>query len=431
VLGKTTANAYKDTDKSLTEIGREREVKTIIEGALSCFGEDSICFIAKVIEVYPQERQLDVQNFKVARSQIPNLYNMVTKELTTAVDLVLTPEDEQILSKSRSVDKEAYDAYLKGLLFLEDFSAESLYKAMDFLNSAIAKDSSWAILYGSRAKVWMGLQQMGLESPSIAGPQLFENLNKALELDPDLADAHFMKAMIAYLAEWNWEKGEKEFLKAIAINPNDAYSRMYYAHLLYILKRSDEAAVQAQLAYELDPLNPIILITYSHALLCARDCETALIHAEKALEIDPESFIANNQVGGAAFRCKDYEKAFKTRKVSLQVYSHSTGQFDKDDFKEIERIFDEQGYFAAYDEIVHRYEVLYKDGLINPGVMAIIYIAGNKQEQALECLEKGYELHDPQMPYIAAGGYPFDSLYTNPRFLAILDKMKLPHPQSK
>jgi Tfp pilus assembly protein PilF len=309
---------------------------------------------------------------------------------------------------------------------LDDVSLESLTKARDFLNSAIQKDPNWAPLYSGLAKVWIGISQMGFESPDIAVPNIYQNLNKALELDPDLADAHYLNALIAYLAEWDWEKGEKEFLKAIALHPNDAFSRIYYAHLLFILHRHEEAAVQARLAYELDPLNPIIMVTYTYALLCANDCETAMAIAEKALAADPENFLTNNQLLETAFQCGNYDRAFNTLKLDLQVYFRD--QLDEEDFRKIEKVFHEQGYFKAYEEILNYYEAAAEKGFIGPGVMAIKYMMGNQMDKALDCLEKGFEVRDPQMPYIASGGYPFDSLYDNPRFIAILEKMKLPLP---
>ena len=129
-------------------------------------------------------------------------------------------------------------------------------KALEFLNSAVEKDPDWAPLYTGLTEVWMGIQQMGYEPPSVAAPKIFENLNKALELDPDLAEVHYFSAMIAHLMEWDWEKSEKEFLKALAINPNDSLSRIFYSQLLAVLQRNDEALAQGKLAYSLDPLNP-------------------------------------------------------------------------------------------------------------------------------------------------------------------------------
>jgi len=425
VLGKTTSNKYKDANLSAPEIAAEHKVDALLETSVMCLG-DSVCIQFRLISTTRDEEQLWVADYKEDKSQMLNLYNRITRQIAEEVMIELSPEEEKLLVKSRKVDREAFDAYLKSHQYWGDASSESLNKAKEYLNNAIEKEPEWAPLYAGLAEVWMGLSQMGFISPEIAIPEIYKNLNMALELDPENADSHFLAAMIAYLAEWNWEKSEMEFLKAIAINPNDAYSRIYYAHLLDILQRSDEAVAQARLAYELDPLDPTILVTYSWILRCAQEYESSLMIAEKALEIDPGNFLAIVQVGGSAYRCQEYKKAFETEKHSLRVYS--AGQFDEEAFKGIESVFDEEGFFAAYEEILQQYEGLYKKGLISPGRMASRYIMGNQQEKALNCLERGYEVHDPLMPYIATGGYPYYPLYDTPRFIAILEKMSLPIP---
>ncbi|MGW8314549.1 MAG: tetratricopeptide repeat protein [Bacteroidales bacterium] len=425
VLGKTTSSAYRDAGISATKIASELGVDAVLETSVMCLG-DTVCMQFRLVRTSGEEEQLWVGDFKEDKSQILNLYNRITKKVADEIMIELSPEEERLLAKSRTVDREAYDAYLRSYQYWDDVSFESLKKAREFLNSAIEKDPDWAPLYAGLAEVWIGISQMGYESPETGVPKIFENLNKAIELDPDLAKAHYLNALIAYLAEWDWEKSEKEFLKAIAINPNDAFSRMYYGHLLYILQRPEEAAVQVQLAYELDPLNTIIQVTYTYALLCSDDCEAAMTIAEKALSVDPENFLTSNQLYETAAHCGEFDVAFETYKIDLQVYYRK--QLDQDDYKKIEKIFHEQGYFAAYEEILHYYEAAAENGFIGPGVMAIRYMMGNQQDKAMDCLEEAFEIHDPQMPYIAAGGYPFDSLYDNPRFIAILTKMNLPLP---
>ncbi len=111
VLGRTTANAYKDTEKSLTEIAEELGVNTFIEGSVLCLGDDSVCLQVQVRSAYPQEKQLWIKDFKVERSEILNLYNRVTKEISSEIGTILTPKEEQLLAKSRTVNREAYDEF--------------------------------------------------------------------------------------------------------------------------------------------------------------------------------------------------------------------------------------------------------------------------------------------------------------------------------
>jgi len=419
IPGTTTSQVFKGSVKTIKEITSELKVDAALETAVLCLGDDSICFQTRLIKSGGEEEQLWIADYKIARNQILNWYNGVTKQIAKEINIKLTAEEERLLSKSRTVDREVYDAYLKGHQYLDDISLESLNKAREYLNIAIEKDPDWVPLYSGLAMVWMSFAQNSFESPSVAYQKAYEYLNKALELDPDNANTHFLIAHTAWLNEWNWAKAEREFLKAIAGNPNDVWTRMWYAHLLGCLQRHDEALTQAQLASNLDPLNPFLQTMFSVVLTNAGDCEAGMVVVKKVLAIEPENFIAN------VIR-EDYEKVLEGEKQILKVYSR--GELEGDDFKEIERIYDEQGFHAAYEEELRQWEVLANKGYVGPVDMAIIYMKGNIQDKALDLIEKGYEIRDPNMPYIGAKMNPFDSLYFNPRFIAIMEKLNLPLP---
>ncbi|MCK5371051.1 MAG: hypothetical protein KAQ62_20965, partial [Cyclobacteriaceae bacterium] len=302
-------------------------------------------------------------------------------------------------------------------------SKESLDKALDYLNSAIEKEPDWAPLYAGLANVWIGMQQMGYEPPSVTSPKIYENLNKALELDPDLSDSHYLSGLIAHVMEWDWEKSEREFLKALAINPNDAQSRSLYAQLLCVLQRTDEGITQGRLALDLDPLNPYIKVWYGAILPCVGDCKTALELAETITATDPGHCLANNLVLFAAFYCKEYDKSIKAERYLLPVFG-----VKEDDIQEIERIFNEHGVVKAYEKIMKHLEELSENNPISPIDMATRYIIGNQPDKAMDWLEKGFELHDPAMTYIATKIMLFAPLFNNPRFIEIVKKMNLPLP---
>ncbi len=419
VISKTTSDVYKDVDMTIPQIASERKVDALMEIGVLCMG-DTICFQLKVLA--PDEEQIWLAEYRVEKSQILNLNNEITRQIADEIMVELTPEEERLLNRDRTVDREAYDAYLMGSYFLDDASEESLNKAREYLNSAVEKDPEWAPLYTGLTMVWLSIAQMGYESPEIAGPKIYENLNKAFELDPDLADSHFISAASAWLSEWNWEKSEKEFLKALAINPNDATTRVLYAQLLSILQRPGEALTQGQLAIDLDPLNPLIQVWYSALLMCLDDCETALVYLEKVVTNDSEHVLAYGNIEGAAYRCKDYNKTFEAVIHILPL--------EEDSLKEIEAIFDEHGFVAAYEEILRQSEVLAQKGyFLVPIEMAYRYVMVDQPDKAMDWVEKGYELHDQNMPYIATSIYNLDPLFDNPRFIKILQKMNLPLPE--
>jgi tetratricopeptide (TPR) repeat protein len=323
------------------------------------------------------------------------------------------------------IDMEAYDDYLKGLYYLEDVDKESLMKAMGYLNRAVEKSPDWAPLYNGLTMVWASMAQMGFESPEIAGPKIFENLNKTLELDPDNSDSRFLSGEMAFLAEWDWEKSEKELLKALAINPSNAIARVIYAQLLSSLQRPGEALMQANMAIDLDPNNPMLQLQYAAALLCVGDCQNALIQTEKVTVDDPGHYLANNLILCAAIRCREYNKVIKADKYILPVFNYK-----EDDIKEFERIFNEQGLIKAYEKVMKHLEKFAESNPISPIDIAIRYMMVNQPNKALEWIEKGFELHDPSMAYITTAFYSFDPLLSNLKFIDIIKKMNLPLPKN-
>ena len=424
VLSETTSKLYKNADKSIPQIASELGVDAVVEAQVLCIG-DTICLQIRVLTAGPEEKQLWIGDYREDKSKILSLYNRVTKQIADEVKVELTPEEERLLSKSRIVDREAYDSYLMGLYFLDDFSEDALNKALENLNNAIDKDPDWAPLYAGLAKAWIGIAQVGFESPSVAYQNVYKNLEKAISLDPDLSGAHFISGMSAYLNEWDWSKGERELLKALAINPNDVMSRIYYAQLLGILQRPDEAREQGELAIGLDPLNPLIQILYSALLLELDDCQAALTQMNKVLDVDPGNFIANSVVELAAYRCEDYDKTLDAARIVF-----TPNFIEEDTFEEIERIFTVHGFVAAYEDLMSHLEILAQNSPIPPVDMAIRYVYANLPEKAIDWLEKGLEQRDPNMPYIATHGYNLDPLFNNPRFIAICEEMKLPLPKS-
>ena len=421
VISKTTASAYKTKDMSLPQIAKEINMGAVIEPSVMCYG-DSVCIQIRVITMYPEEKQLWVAEYTEEKSQILNLYNRLTKEIANDLMVELTPGEELLLARSVSIDKEAYDSYLKGLYFLEDLDLESLNKAREYLTSAIEKNPDWAPLYSGLATVWISLAQMGFESPELAGPNIFENLNKALELDPDNAASLFVIGMSAFLNQWEWEKAEMAFLKALSTNPSDAMSRVLYAHLLACLQRPDESMIQGRMAIELDPLNSALQVLYGAVLSGTGDFETALAYGEKTTAEDPGNFMANNLIEVAAFSCGDYKKVMEAAKYVLPAKGV--------EFKAVDRIFQESGFVAAYEENLRQLETLAQKGYSAPVEMAYRYMMVDKADKAMDWLERGFVAHDPVMPYIATKMFLFEPLFDNPRFIDILQKMNLPLPNN-
>jgi len=215
VISRTSVEQYRDQRKPISEIAEELGVNYIIEGSGQKYSS-SFRLRAQLI-MAAKETHLWGESFQQKIKEVEDIFiiqSSIAESIATEFKAVMSPEEKQLIEKIPATVLTVYDEYLKARSYWNDFSRESLNIALEFLNGAVEKDPDWAPLYAGLTQVWMGIQQMGYEPPSVAAPKIFENLNKAIELDPDLADVHYFSAMIAHLMEWNWEKSEKEFLKA-------------------------------------------------------------------------------------------------------------------------------------------------------------------------------------------------------------------------
>ena len=426
VVGRTSVEQFRGQDKSIPMIAKELGVNYIVEGSGQ---KSSNSFRMRVqLIIARNERHIWGNSFEQENLDMREYFKAQSgfaEAIANELNAAMSSDERMLMEKTHDINFEVYDNYLKSRQYWGDVGKESLQKALEYLNNAIKEEPGWAPLYSGLAQVWINLQQMGFEPPSVAIPEIYNNLNKALELDPNLSEAHYLKAMIAHLVEWDWQKSEKEFLKALAVNPNDALSRALYAQLLCVLQRTDEGVTQGRLALALDPLNPYVKCLCAAILPSVGDCKTAIDIAEEVTVADPGNYLANNVIFIAAFKCKEYGKVIKAEKYNLPVFS-----VKEDDIKEIERIFNEEGFVKAYEKIMILLEKIAKNNPISPLDMAMRYIMANQPDKAMDWLEKGFELHDPGMTYIATKIFNLDPLFNNPRFIDIVKKMNLPLPKN-
>ncbi len=421
VISKTSSDAFKDANMTVHEIASKMNVGVVIEPSVLCWG-DTICMGLAMISGDPEEKQLWIGDYKEEKSHILNLYNRVTKKIANEVKIKLTPQEEILLTESKIVNTEAYDAYLMGQFYLDHVDQDPLLKAMEYFNKAIEIDPDWAPPYAGLAEVGAYQMQMHFVTPSIAIPKIYENLNKALKLDPNSANSHYVNAVISVWTEWNWEKGEEEFLKSLELNPSNAMCRIFYAHLLMILRRPDEALYHADLALELDPLRPFVLGLYAVVMREAGDYQSAIQYAKKALSIDPDHRFAKRHLAGAYSDIGEYEKWFERwKEVAIM------DDWDDEIIASIDTIFQEHGYSATIKKLIMINEEAFTKGdnisFIGQGNR---YYILKEYDKAFDCWEKAYEIHDPNMPYLSTGLHYHDQLKDNPRYLALLKKMNLP-----
>ena len=416
VIARSSVMRFKGTKTTLSEVARELKVNGLITGAVVRSG-DRVRVTAQLID--PEtETQIWAQSYERDLRDILTLQNDIVSAITREVNVRLTPQEETRLASARQVNPEAYDAYLKGQFHLWKLSKQGLDTALQYFTLALDKDPEYAPAYAGIANVWNGYKQQGLASHEEATPKQKEAALKALQLDNTLAEVHYMLANMNTWTDWDWLGAEREFRKAIELNPNYPDPRIYYSHFLNYMGRPKEAALQADRAVELDPLNTLVQGIYAMYLMQARRYDDAILVLRKILDKEPNDAIALSTLRTAYHMKGMFKEALEIWKASYEAKG------DQEAVEALERGFAEAGYRGALRRVAEMLVERSRTRYVTPWQIATLHTRAGMNKEALDWLEKAYEAHDQNMPYISVDPI-FDGLRNEPRFQDILRRMKL------
>jgi TolB-like protein len=412
VISRSSTMQYKGTKESVSQIAKELNVDAVIEGSVLREGE-RVRITVQLINASTGQN-LWAENYERDMSSVLALQGEIASTVAGKVRAALTPAERSRLASARTVNPEAYDDYIKGRTYWARFAPEDFDTALQYYELALKKDPNFALAYAGISDVWLSRQQMGVVPPGTATPRAREAAAKALELDDTSAEAHFNLAVIRGWSDWDWEGCEKEFHRALEIDPNFALARAIYSHYLMTMRRPEEALRQIKRALELDPLNGFYRALYAVDFQWIHRYDDAFAQAKEALRTAPGNGVALGVLNSVYARKGMYKEAIDVLK----------GQYPPD----VDRAL-EQGYAKGGYELAMRRgaEALVADShksFVSPFDIAGLYVEAGDKDKALDWLEKGLETRDPNMPYL---GLPaFDSLRSMPRFQAIVRKMNLP-----
>jgi adenylate cyclase len=315
------------------------------------------------------------------------------------------------------VNPEAYEAYLKGMQYWYNVTPQDMETALQYFELALKKDPNSARAYTGICLVWAGRSQMGFSPPSEAAPKAREAALKAVALDDTLAEAHYALAEVRVWSEWDWAGAEREFKRAIELNPNYADARAPYSHLLMILHRPEEAMTEIQRAVESDPINAVFQAFRGVDLELAGRYDEAIAQLRKALRTSPQLPFAHWMLSGTYFRKGLYDESL------AEVKAYYTG--DREMEEALTQGDAQSGYRGAMKRAAELWAARWPKSYTLPTDVAILYAWAGEKNHALAWLEKGFEARDPNMPYINVDP-TYDSLRADPRFQALLRRMNLP-----
>jgi len=262
VISRTSAMRYKGPDKSVPEIGRELHVDAVVEGSVERSG-DQVRITAQLIDA-PNDKHLWAKSYERDLRDVLTLQDEVAQAIANEVKITLTPQEQSRLSSARPVNPRANEAYLRGMYELHGMTAEttetlksqSLAKAVAYFQQALIDDPNNALAYSGLADAYSNLSS-DYRAPLEVMPKAKAAADRAITLDDTLAEAHASLGYVALTFDWDWARAEREFRRALELNPSSARAHAGYAeYLLFVARRTDDALQELERAYALDPLLP-------------------------------------------------------------------------------------------------------------------------------------------------------------------------------
>jgi TolB-like protein/DNA-binding winged helix-turn-helix (wHTH) protein/Tfp pilus assembly protein PilF len=292
ITSRTSVMQYRGTKKTIKEIGRELNVDAIVEGTVTHDG-NRVRVTAQLIQV-STDMHLWADAYEREASEILDLQRRLSTDIARRINIFLKP-----LDRVRVVNPEAYGLYLKGRYAFHQYTNRGWQEAIDRFNEAISKDPEFAPAHSGLAETYLVAGTYGAIPNDEALARGKASAARALQLDDELASAHYALATIHTWYDWDWAGAEHEFRRGLELNPQDALGRNWHSGYLSLLGRHDEAIAEQERARELDPLSSIVNANLTRALYWGRRYDEAIAQARRTLQLDPNFGVALFWLEGA------------------------------------------------------------------------------------------------------------------------------------
>jgi serine/threonine protein kinase/Tfp pilus assembly protein PilF len=415
VMSRDSAFMYKGKDTDAHTVGQALGVRAVLKGRVMQRGDD-LEISAELVDAR-DDSHIWGQQYSRKASDIFDLQGELAKEMTSMLRMRLTGEDEKRMMKTSTSNPEAYQDYLKGSYWLNKITEEGSRKGIEYFQQAIAKDPTYALAYDGVANCYSALAGAGFVPPKDAYPKAKEAALKALAIDETLAEAHASLGYVDAVYDYDWAGGEREFQRAIALNPSYADAHRQYGITLRDEGRLEEAIAQHTRALELDPLSLIINRALGLTFYYSRQYDQAIEQERKALELDPKLSPAHESLGRAYLQKSMYKEGIAEFENLLTISpGYPLGLSD------LGYAYAVTGRRAEAQKVLDQLNELSKQKYVQAVLRARIYAGVGEKDKAFEWLEKGFE--DRTLPAIKVDP-TFDPLRSDPRFADLLRRMNL------
>jgi TolB-like protein/tetratricopeptide (TPR) repeat protein len=414
VISRTSVMRYKNTEKMVPEIAHELGVDAVVEGSVLRAGQD-VRITAQLIVAHP-EKHLWADDFTRTLENVLLLQSEVAQAIAREIRVAVTPSEQERMARARVVNPAAHEAYLKGKYFLDKTSSADWYKSIQYFQQAIDKDTTYALAYAGMAEAYDYLGSMGTLPPREALPKVKVYTEKALTLDPTLAEGILLIADVKFGYDWDVKGAEEYYKRALELDPNLALAHFWYGFYQTSQGRFDEGIAEIERAAHLDPLSAAMMSWVAFAYELAGEYDSASVYLERAAEIDSSDASIYWTKSSLHLRQGKYAEAIEDAKrgvsrgitpclVDLAMAYALSGQTAKAR-ESLSKLFERIG-----------------DGYYSPTSIAEIYCALGDRERVFEYLEKAYRERDVSLVMPALVPPWCDFIKSDPRYHDLMERV--------
>ena len=415
VIPRSSAFRYKGKETDPLKAGNDLGVRAILTGRLRQSGDD-LLVSAELIDVR-DNKQIWGDRYQRKISDLLGVQSDITKAISANLRPTLSA-DQRKLKKHNTDNPEAYQLYLKGHYFWQKFTPADHKKAEEYFNQAVAVDPNFALAYVGLSETYGASSTNGWISPREGYPRGIATARRALELDDTLAEAHTAFGANTMFYNLDWATAEREFKRAIELNPNYEITYELYSYLLLSMGRADEGIKMTQRGLEVAPLSTLIADDVAYAYYLARRYDEAIRTCQKSLEIDPNHFGGPLNLGVVYEANGMHDEAIKQFEKAIAIGGRTSGVLAL-----LAHAYATSGRQAEAQKILAELHEVSKQAYVSSYDLAILYVGLGDKDRALEQLNKSYEDRAGFIIYLNVEPL-FDPLRSDPRFTELVRKMK-------
>ncbi|MCI0665132.1 MAG: tetratricopeptide repeat protein, partial [Acidobacteria bacterium] len=415
VMARSTVFRYKGRDVYPQDVGRELGVRSVFIGRLLQRGEN-IVIKTELVDA-TDGALLWAEEYQRKSGDIFELEAEIAKQISDHLRIKITGEQQRKMAKHYTDNPQAYDLYLKGRFFWNQRNPEAMKRGIEYFVQAIKKDTSYALAYSGLADCYTMLSWYSVP-PREFVPKARLSVTKALEIDEQLPEAHTSLGFITLWYDWDFFKAEREFLRAIELNPNYPTAHHWYSYCLMAMERFGEARKSVHHAIDLDPLSLAIITDLGEQLYRQRRYDEALAQFKISLEMDPEFGLANY------WRLRTWLEAGKLAETitALEDIKVKEGNYGMTALLAIARA--RAGEREEAQKILNDLQELSARHYVPPYYLAMVAASLGDKDQSFTWLEKAYQERSGWIPWLKQDPLA-DGLRTDARFSDLLRRIGL------